>query len=279
MDEGKLIVGATVVMVVLGVGTLGFVMLDSGIFDSPPDSVAELDDEEDLPDGITKDGVQDAGAAANDHRESLSDSSYTLEFRAVREVEGGSGDPLEVEQTVRADGDGTILTRIERRGSSPYTMSIWTNESLAVRQVERNGETSYQRVDARGIREGATGSTTIAEVLSAGEFEPTDVTTEDGRQLVVLTATEPSGDAADTLGVESVSSLSGTVKVDREGRVHSLDVEFKFTDTRGNRITQTLSQDLVDVGSTSVDRPAWVPEAIRQTGDGRLGPAGHRATA
>lgn len=273
-----MIVGATVAMVVLGVAVVGLVVLDSGVLAGQPSSVSELDDEEHLPDGITKDGVTDAGAAAQEHRDALSDVSYTLELTAVREVEGASGEPVEVTQQLRNDGDGTILTTIDRRGSAPYSLSIWTNESMAVRQVNRNGETSYSRPDASDIRQGATGSGTIREVLAAGVFEPTEVK-DDGEWRVVLTAEEPTTDAAEALGVESVSEFSGTVEIDAEGRVRAMEVEMTFTDTRGNRITQTLTQRVTDVGSTTVERPDWFDEAVAQTGGGRLIPASQRAVA
>lgn len=278
MDAGELIVGATAAMLLLGVGIVAVVVGGPLLFDDTPDSVSELSDE-DLPDGITKDGVQDPQAAAADHGDALEGSAYTLEVGTVRNPQTETAGTVEVTQTLRNDGDGTIRTRIERSGTNPYAIDIWANESLAVRKVTRGNSTSYDRVDAAGLRQSATGEATVREMFAAGNFVPTDLTTEDGRQIVVLTAEEPSEGAANRLGVDSVSSLSGTARVDSDGRVHSLEMEFTYTTQSGTQISQTLTLELRDVGATTVDRPPWVGEALGRTGGGNVVPADGAAIA
>lgn len=266
MDAGKLILAATAVMVTLGVLTVGFVIVGGELLSGQPDAVSDLDDEEDLPDGVTKDGVQDPQAAAAAHEASLSDVSYTLELRGETDVE--NGDSFTLDQTVRSDGQGTILISAERTGPGAFSIEIWTNGSAGYRKIDRGDDPIYETTDSGAVSDRAAATTTIQQLLDAGNFQPTDVRTEDGEQLVVLTTNSPADDAADALGVESVSSFSGNVTVDSDGQVHSMDVEFTATDARSGQFTQRLSGEVTDVGSTTVERPEWVSEATAQTGGG-----------
>jgi len=263
MDAGKLILAATALMVTLGVLTVGFVIVGDDLLSGPPDSVSDLDDEEDLPDGITKDGVEDPQAAADAHDASLSGVSYTLELRGETDVE--NGDSFTLDQTVRSDGEGTFLITAERTGPGAFTIDIWTNGSAGYRKVGRGDDPIYEPTDPGAVADRATATATVRQLLGAGDFRPTDVRTEDGEQLVVLSANSPTSDAAEALGVESVSAFSGNVTVDADGQVHSIDVEFTATDARSGEFTQQLSGEVTDVGSTTVERPDWVSEAIGQT--------------
>jgi len=264
MDAGKLILVATAVMVTLGVLTVGWVVVGDDLLSGTPDTVSELDDEDDLPDGVTKDGVQDPQAAAEDHEASLSGVSYTLELQGETELEDGQ--TFTLDQTVRSDGEGTILISAERSGSGAFTIDIWTNGTVGYRKVVRGGDPVYETTTPGQIQDRSTATSTVQQLLEAGEFRPIDVRNEDGEQLVVLSATSPTRNAADALGVESVSAFSGNVTVDSDGQVHSIDVEFTATDARSGEFTQRLTGEVTDLGSTTVERPDWVSEAVDQTG-------------
>jgi len=273
MDAGKLILVATAVMVTLGVLTVGWVVVGDDLLSGTPDTVSELDDEDDLPDGVTKDGVQDPQAAAEDHEASLSGVSYTLDLRGETELEDGQ--TFTLDQTVRSDGEGTILISAERSGSGAFTIDIWTNGTVGYRKVVRGGDPVYETTTPGQIQDRSTATSTVQQLLEAGEFRPIDVRNEDGEQLVVLSATSPTRNAADALGVESVSAFSGNVTVDSDGQVHSIDVEFTATDARSGEFTQRLTGEVTDLGSTTVERPDWVSEAVDQTG-GMIHPPAHR---
>jgi len=271
MDAGKLLIGATVGMVVLAVVLVAFVVFDPSL---PGGGGVDGLEDDDLPDGITSDGVQNATAAALDHRESLSDRSFTIRLQGTRTT--GEGDnELGLEQTIRSDGDGTVAVRSEQSGTQSFTVSTWTNGSVAVQRNQRGDRTDYRRIQPSTVSDGATAWVTIRQVLAAGQFEPTEVKNEDGQQLVVLSTEEPTENAADAFGVESVAAMSGTVTVGADGVVHSMDVQFTFTNSRGQQVTQELRHEVTDVDATTVDRPGWVQEALSNSdSEERLVPAG-----
>lgn len=272
MDPGKVLVGATVGLLVVAAGVFGVAVFHGDLLSGTPDDVSQLDDE-DLPDGITTTGVHNASAAAADHRASLSDTSFTLHLQANRTTgDGGSG--VTLNQTVRSDRDGDILMRAERTGSRTVSQTVWTNGSVAVRRVTRNEDSVYQRIPPREVQRGATGRIIIEQILAAGDFQPDEVITREGTQLVVLRADRSTGNAASALGVQSVSSLTGTVLVDADGRVHSMSVEFTYTNDQGVEVHQSLTQRLSGVGSTTVERPSWVSDALASSETGRLTRAG-----
>lgn len=275
MDAGKLLIGATVGMVVLAVVLVAFVVVDPSL---PGSGGVDALEDGDLPDGITSDGVQNATAAARDHRESLSGRPFTIRLQATRTTQDGDGE-LQLEQTIRSDGDGNVAVRSEQSGTQSFTVSAWTNGSVAVQRNQRADRTDYRRLQPSAVSDDASAWVTIRQVLAAGQFEPTEVKTEDGQQLVVLSAEEPTENAAGAFGVESVSSFSGTVTVGADGVVHSMDVQFSFTNSRGQQITQELRHQITDLDATTVERPGWVQEALSATDSNsdsgeRLVPAG-----
>lgn len=267
MDVGKLLLAATAGMVVLAVALLGAVFLGpAGLFEEPPPANVEDVSDDDLPDGITKREVENASASADDHESTLEDQSYTVELRGTKRVTGSDGETRTTNRTVRlrADGNGNMLLTVIRRGDPPFERLAWTNGSVAVAKVTSRDRTEFQRMDPGRIEQGATGSTTVEQLLRVGDFEPTNVTTVDGRRLIVLTANDSTREARATLGAQRVKSFSGTAQVDGDGRFYYLRIEVTYVDREGDTVTWTVTQRLTDVGSTTVERPEWVPQAIEE---------------
>jgi hypothetical protein len=253
------VVLATVAVVAVTFGGLG------GVTDSDA-SVADLEPE-DFPDGVTRAGVVNGSAAAQAHRDSLDGRSFALEIRVRRTLEDGDRQATtEVTQTVRDAGDGRVQTDVVQRSTAgSFERNAWTNDSVGVqRQVVRN-QTQYSRIRPSGLQNRSTGHLVVGEFLSVGDFSPTSVTTVDGIRYIILRAEEARENAASRLSARSVESVTGKVSLSTDGRVRRMNISIRYVDERGRTLDVRVTQRLSGVGTTPVDRPSWVDEALSRT--------------
>lgn len=264
METGKLLLWATGAMLVVGVVVVGAVVAPAGLLGGGSDVPASA-----MPAGVTESGVENASATAQAHRQALEDASYNLSVEATKTVDGSNRD-VQAWQGFESDGDGHYLRTFDQRSPQDYTVTTWTNGTVAVSKLERGNQTVYQKNEIDRVTNGRTGSLTVREYLKAGDFQPSTVENVNGQDVVVLTADAPTREASRLLQVNEVTSFSGRVEITPDGVVRSMNVEVEFTTRNGDSGNQEFTQTVTGVGSTDVQKPSWVPAAVEQTSSARL---------
>lgn len=250
------------------------------------------DDRVELPPGVTLDGVVNASALIEAHREALTRSGYSfvLETNLSSTFAGGVEQWAVQNGTVAAGLSPFRLRTVSRvlfeneSASPPTTVSdAWGNESTVVARTQRGNLTQVQQVDRRvgGFSTGQGGAgpgggpgmgpgsapsvdalvtqTAVLEtVLRSGRFEVTDVRQDGNLTLVTLTATA-FDDAALGPG-RNVTAFEASLLVDEEGRVRSMTYTLAFEN--GDDPAIRYRYRLTDVGQVTVEKPEWVAGAF-----------------
>lgn len=233
-----------------------------------------------LPPGVSTDGV-DVVRLFSAHRNALSNRSFTtLRTRVVRTPDGRS--LVNASTLVRVDGSAERgRWTLDRRGLENYrrnqTAAYWTNGSVTVTRRTGTGEGADVTASGDGSTPGwatdVTGSRTIYTLLA--EFDPRVAGTvaADGRRLVVLRSTG-GGDGS----APEVRAADLRMFVAPDGTIVSYRLAYRTT--RYGRETRVIARfDLSGVGTTDVDRPAWVGTALASNVTAEAGSAGGRTPA
>jgi hypothetical protein len=259
MDEDRLIVAGTVVVVLVALAVVaGLLGLVGNPLEGPPDSVDDLD-EEDLPDGVTKAGVTDPRAVADDHDASLSGRSYRTRLVVDRTTTDGDRTRERTEtRVVAVDGD-QFSVRVDREDG--LQREFWGNDSAVFARVSRGDRTSHDRVgDAGEVRRNLSGRQVVGQLLAAGDYELAAIERRDGESLLRLTADRSTGDAGVPFA-RSIGNFSGTALTTRSGRVRNLTAQMDYVSDEGRSVSASFAFELRRVGGVSVDRPDWVARA------------------
>lgn len=228
--------------------------------DRPTEQPTTEEDRVELPRGLSEDGI-DPVLAAN-HVYQLSDRSYTLQLR-IESASNGWGD------TVVRVGDTNGYVRKNNRDIESFfpeqTANLW-------RSQRENGETLYgnsvlgnERVEDKpiGIRPEEVNKSWFLEALfEAGSFGTPEPLTVDGdrRFAVPFEAFADSEPLANEMGLSAVESPAGVVRVDGDGVVRSMDLD--FTGKRGGETEIVeVEQGVSAIGSTGVTEPDWADTA------------------
>jgi hypothetical protein len=230
--------------------------------------------------GLAADGVVNATALALAHDRRLTGTSYTLgEVVVVRDPNGTV--VVRNRRVVRAapggdrfDWNGTAAVAddapdwaAESFGGLDAVLAF-SNDSTTFVQVTVDGRQERSVYSGRNEQryflrtgDGLTARSTVERTFSSVGTRVTAVDREGGTVLYDLAASEDPHDLAlvgyPNLTTE-VQSLSATVE--RSGLVRSLVVRYTV-DTPDGRYTVRRALSVADVGTTTVDRPAWVGPA------------------
>lgn len=208
--------------------------------------------------GVTTAGVAAPEVLAEAHRETLTDTSYTVSRRSTRFAANGSalGTNLDV---ARFDGTGEYIRDQTTTGNAPLyqlryeRISVWSDgETRFVLRVE-NGTRAYERQTATPTAPlSPLPRQYLVETLAGVEW--TDV------------RAVPFGDTRDYYRLTGVRTDAGgafetvTVLLDERGVIHRYRTE--MTAERGSAIArQTVVVRYSALGTTSVESPAWVANA------------------
>lgn len=231
---------------------------------APGDQTGPPFDADRLPDGVQTDGSVNATQLVAAHDAALSGESFTLEYNLTQAftTENQTREVVAVQRT-RVDGEGQYVTSFRQSSGVDLRQTTWGNESVAVSRVNATGGTSYRRLPPERVRGNLSGRAFLQQFLSVGSYT-VESASED---RVVLTAEAPSEDAAAQLGprTTSVDGYDGRVVVDGEGRVQSFEGSIAVTLQQDVQGEITVAVALSDRGSTTVERPEWVSEALAQT--------------
>ena len=248
---------------------------------SPTTTVTPVDipAEYDYAPGVTTEGVTDPGALAAAHERALADSSYRVRAtRTVRHANGTLRAQLLVD--VALDQNRTFLASAATRGPAapvflgrpPATGTYWSNGSVYVRRLTRDGETTYTAFEPPGGGAGTWRYWTRTVPFGGGQATPggfyrglfTAVPTRladetpgaEPYRLVGDTATAPfQTEVTDVRDVRLVASVR------RDGLVQSLTLRYAGEiDGTTVRVERTVRYR--DVGTTAVGRPPWFEKAV-----------------
>lgn len=252
--------------------------------------------------GVTTAGIDDPAAVVAAHRRALSNQSYTAVVAtsvvaagdpdgagygprreglpgtplvAVREVSrvGAGGQPAYRLRAV----DGLLARPVpvvpggDRDAvSPPATAATWTNGTAGFRRVVGDGRLAYATVPPAAAAGGPPGPSPTVPALGLFEAGSTEVVASaHPGGLIQLTGYRAAVDTdAPYPMAERVAApreLRLAAELSPTGVVLELDVSYLGT-LDGRPVVVERSFDLRDLGSTSVDRPAWVATAGNESG-------------
>jgi len=215
------------------------------------------------PEGAEPSGITSVDTLLDEHESALEGTSVTLVGNHSFGVAAGNqSDDADFSYEVAHDPDSDrTLTTIEQ-GNGNLTAYV-DGDTQYYRTVSENG-TEYgtaapdERVSDTGP-ESYTGRTLLRGILGSGEYNATDVVSRNGTELVVYELEELTSTPDNTFDFGVVSSADATVYVDSDGIVHEATME--ITTGEGLSFTYNSNVQFEDVGSTTVEEPAWVDSA------------------
>jgi hypothetical protein len=189
--------------------------------------------------GVGAETLENVTGLVESHRDVLVEEGFVVEFREGNQT---------VTSTYATDG-----SRLIERGDGSSV--IWGNESVAVERTTENGDVTYQRLPPDSLTaDDLISISRLRERLTSARYERDGTTPCGDTTCVVLTAEGSIGG--------NLQNFSAEVHVDRRGVIHMLDAEWVRTmDDRQFEFQFTLEE----LGTSPVDRPDWVGEALDRT--------------
>lgn len=228
--------------------------------EAPPEKLAP---------GLTDEGVVDPWNLSHAHANALLNTSFSRYTATVRWSSDGryatqvtshvrvasGGYPMHFARNVTGDDPGVNLVSAD--------VEVWREGNVSYVRTTANGTTNYQRTTpSRDLYSGpVTGWDDIYSLFSAVNTTTVERIERDGTTLYrVVSTSQPESDQF--RGSRSNYSLSALV--DSSGLVHRYRVSYDLhEDDRTLHLSRTGR--LSAVGSTTVERPAWVEEAENAT--------------
>ena len=210
---------------------------------------------------IDAEGRINASELFASHVAYLSTRSYTLTWE--RRTAGGSGAiTQEYDRRVAVGADGTVLVRNEDGGTDP-TVTYGDRDGAYRRVTGPNGSTvspaSVRLTDPVGERYAETVSFELLTFLNRG-YDSLEVVTREGRRYARVVSDSVPPQIPETYSAYAVHDFKATLWIAPEGYVRSIHYEFDLRNI-DERIAVEWRYTYDRVGRTTVERPAWVPEA------------------
>lgn len=236
-----------------------------------------------LPPGVGNQGVTNATALVDGHREAVNDTGATL----VVGSEYALNDSLRYsESTTSTFGEGvspfrmhTVGTYSDENETVQYVGDQWANETVLLTKVASGNQTEYykQYLDStagpdgpftdefprRYVEEQATGVTLIETTLALGNFTVASTERVGGENLTTLRASE--ANETEFNGTASITEFDATIVVNEDGRVRSLNTTLSYG-TDDFDLTYGYDLELIATGDTDPLVPLWSDEAVTQIG-------------
>lgn len=232
--------------------------------------------------GVTEAGVAEPDTLAAAHEAVLAGSSYRITSnRTVRYANGTLREQLRVDVMLTADG--TYLASAVTRGASapvflgrpPADGTYWSNGTVYVRKLTRDGRTTYNQFDgptsgagtpqywARTVPFGGRQATPRGFYSSLFAAVPAEVvgnvSTENATAYRLAGEAARAGGFVDDVADPRNVRLVATVRED--GLVRSLSLRYAgVVDGEPVRVVRTVRYR--NVGATAVERPPWFEKAV-----------------
>lgn len=203
----------------------------------------------------------DGSQAATTHARTLRNSSYTVNQTIVTRFTNGTTAARYVTRA-QFSGDGraaVTLTQVDRRGADTQRRTVRRfqagdtryrlvvadgNRTLTVTNGTGYGAAEYREVLANGGP--------VARVFGYVDTRIVGQYTEDGTQYVDVATVQP-------VSVPPLSNVTLTATVSERGIIRSYRVTYGV-ERDGTRLRTVVALSYTAVGTTTVDRPAWVDQ-------------------
>lgn len=242
------------------------------------------------PPGILSERVVGPRELGRAHERAIENRSYVVRSnRTVRYANGTLRSRIAVD--VAIDEDRSFLANVSTAGpeapvllgTPPARAVYWSDGSTYLRRLTRDGETTYVEFDPPSTWVGTWSYWAKAVPFGGGDNHPETFYASlfsavpsrvDGRTnrsgttvfTIVNDNDRPFTDEAFPGGVESIHDLSLVAMVDGNGLVRSLELRYAGT-IDGEPVRVRYAIRYANVGSTSVDRPAWYDRATSNSSD------------
>lgn len=213
---------------------------------------------EELPPGVSEDGVSDTAALIDAHDAAIADRGAVVVTNVTVDSSTGT---VQSNATTTFGADGTIdVERSQSFGASTFEVYQYTNGTIsAVRQVTPSVE-RRSVFTAGGYVERQAGANGLRPYISAGEFS----VVETGSDTVTLAADGVATDAGNGSGVGgNFTAYEATMVVDGDGRILSFEADATIA-TQGGETDIAVDYEIVDTDVETAQRPAWVDEALAE---------------
>lgn len=230
-------------------------------------------DDDELPPGVTTDGVSNASRLLDAHLSALNETGWkerhVMRFRGPHYRFDGVGLLVEDETIAATPGMEEIRIVQERRfESSELSETVLSNQWFdGNRELVKlrcpSGEVVYRAHEPRHDP----ALLTIRRLpvygwLRAGDYELADVNRSGDRTLFTFVADE----AATRAGYDRF--VNGTFVVDSTGRIHRFETVGRWTTDDGVKVTRRDSYELLEVGVSDLEPPEWADTAEREATHG-----------
>lgn len=214
------------------------------------------------PPGVSADDgtLTDADALLAAHVTRLNASGFVTDVR-VNSTLVRNSEPQRVSrrQVVRAEAGAVEYNNTVLNPGSRF--DVWGNRTMQVVRLEAAGGVRYSSGGAQSV-ETLAGETLLARYLSTGDWTVANTTVRNGTTLHTLRSTTlPSSPDAVPANATDVRDYGAVVVVDSAGRIHYFEATADYS-IDGADGSFLVRQRLVSADGPSVERPAWVAEAL-----------------
>ncbi|SDM80915.1 hypothetical protein SAMN04487949_2661 [Halogranum gelatinilyticum] len=224
--------------------------------------------EEELPPGVSQDGVDNASTLVDAHSAALNESGYAYRVGLagsvnVNDSETSTAYETNLTQTSRAEPGGrpafvtADVRSAQAGGNQSQTVAYWWNDTTTLARFSAGEQTQYAAFDQRP-GEGqlyAPDDQYLRQIVGASNFSVSGVDRSGEETLITLTATEANA------SLQGVTEYNATVVVDSEGRIHSAR-QYAVVESGQGTQTVDLHYELTATSVETVAQPEWADEAL-----------------
>lgn len=222
-----------------------------------------------LPPGVSAEGIENLSALAQANRQKLIREGYVsaVLMRGTMTTENRTRNISMVQREIVRAGAKQFLFQVKRASDRQQSrMDMWSNGSRTYLRSDRRGKISYREVNPDAVRKNLGASGLIAQYAGPGEFKVTNVNKSGSSTRIRLRADEYAERPSKQMPApENVSEYKAVLIVDSSGRVHYLDVVMDYAGPKGGDASIHLRYKLRQVGQPTLQRPAWIDEAVSET--------------
>lgn len=225
--------------------------------------------EDELPPGVSQNGVENASALVSAHTAALNESGYAYRLGLQGTVnvtvdnETSTQYETNLTQTVRAEDGGrpafvtAEVQSVQSEQNQSQAVAYWWNDTTTLARVSAGGGTQYAAFDQRPDQGQlyAPDEQYLQQVVGSSNFSVSGVDRSGEETLITLTATEANA------SMQGVTSYNATLVVDSEGRIHSATQHAVVESAQGTQ-TVDLRYELTETSVSTVDQPEWADEAL-----------------
>jgi hypothetical protein len=227
---------------------------------TPTPSADEYLASQDLPDGLTADGVDDVEALTDAHDERLDETG--AESTLVVNTSGGNF-AAETTTTARRDGDGTF--RLLQKSESEFgnsTVEAFVADGPMFLEQNAQGQQLYSVFDSEYYQETLRPTASLEQYLRLGDFEVASVDRgEDPR--VTLTADDVANTSDLPQAAQEIENVSGELVVGLDGTIRSLTMSYVAAGNGEQRVE--IEFELEQTGVEDVEAPDWTETAREES--------------